>query len=347
MSLYKLKRELFRVCMNAAVVGPFPREFKLNAIRYWKEHFCMTEGFDCQHPLPDLPHSEFAKVLDLSCTSGFGQTVHPDVIYTGGWGLGKWKYLMTITGFPFSNDYYENPEFLVSSDGIDWRVPESGRSPLVKFPAHVGYSYNSDPALLYDREVVYLFYREVRRTGRKSTVALCCISSADGVSWSGEQRIMSASTTDRNPAILMSPALLRLHGRYVMWYVEKTTADSFEIMRTESSELDTLQPGVKVLLNGLEGRQPWHLDVAEDGGRLLMALCTADAGHEILFAESRDMGLTWNVCGERLMPDKYAFGGCCLYKPALCRDDSSGWRLYYSAQTETGIWLTAVTEVRL
>ena len=91
MSLYKLKRELFRVCMNAAVAGPFPREFKLNAIRYWKEHFCMTEGFDCQHPLPDLPHSEFAKILDLSCTSGFGQTVHPDVIYTGGWGLGKWK----------------------------------------------------------------------------------------------------------------------------------------------------------------------------------------------------------------------------------------------------------------
>jgi hypothetical protein len=344
MSLYKIKREIFRICKDLFIACPVPIKIKFSCLKYWKENYCMREGFNADLPMP-RPVSDVANVLDLSCTSGYGQTVHPDVLYVGKREFNGWKYLMTITGYPFSNDYYENPEFLVSMDGLHWELPEDGKSPVVGFPWHIDYSYNSDPALLYHDGKVYMVYRQILKTGRHISVSLYLISSSNGVEWSAPVKI-AEKKTDLKPTILLSPSLLALGDSYVMWYVE-ADEDMFSVYRTESRDLVKWDESNVVTLKGLTGKFPWHIDVVEDGCRLVMAFCTTEDEHEIMFAESYDEGNNWSILGKSIDPHKYGLGGGCLYKPSLCRSEDGELRLYYSAQTIDAAWFTAVTNIKL
>jgi len=330
--------------MNVILACPFPSKYKKFIIRRWKERFCMNGYFDSVHPLIERPFSKAANVLDLSCTSSFGQTVHPDVLYVRKWGRGCWNYFMAVSGYPYSNDFYENPEFLVSNNGIDWALPTGGKSPVVEFPTHTDYSYNSDPALLYDKGTMWLFNREVRKVGKRSYVSISLKSSSDGIVWSESEKILSGTTLNKHPSILMSPSVLSLQGRYVVWYVEQSD-NGFSIFRKESNDLRNWNKTERVVVYGTDGKEPWHIDVANDGKKLLMAMCTADENHSILLANSTDGGFIWNIFGQPMTYEKYAFGGNSLYKPALCKNENGQWLLYYSATTANGEWFTAVINI--
>ena len=348
MSCYKFKREIFRLYMNILLCCPVGKQCKTTVIKHWKKIFCMTEAFDPSHPFHEIPKSVVSKVLDLSCTSGFGQTVHPDVLYVGGWGSGGWKYVMTVTGFPYANDYYENPEFLVSNDGLEWSVPYGGKSPLVKYPDYAGYCYNSDPALFYDDGQIHLFYREVLTAKTIVAVSIYHMCSKDGLTWEKPHKILSCESKN-GPAVLLSPSIMKIGASYFMWYVEKY-GTKCTVCRIESKDLSSWSSPVCTIIHDVKNPYPWHIDVVMDNDRLIMAFCSdslPDGRRSIFFAESRDYGSTWNVIGKVFMPEQYGFGGAELYKPSLCRDENDGWRLYYSANTKDGAWFTAMTFVTL
>ena len=39
-----------------------------------------------------------------------------------------------MTPYPIGTDYFENPEFYVSRDGLRWQVPEGLQNPLARVP---------------------------------------------------------------------------------------------------------------------------------------------------------------------------------------------------------------------
>lgn len=339
----KIKRELTRLCLQVTTNFPyiFPASARGGVKKRWNR-------LQYEEGLAVAAQPRYcrggAELLDLSMTSGFGETVHPDVIYVpDGFDAGKWKYLMAVTPFPKAIVYFENPEFLVSCDGLSWQLPQGGKSPVVAPPSDWT-GYNSDPALFCENGTVFLIYREVREEKGCLLISVKVIETRDGVAWSATRTLLSMKTPTDRAGIFMSPSVLKIGGKYYVWYVDEESG-CYDIKRAECPELSSIPDGVKVALNGMpDGLKPWHIDIEEDDGRLLMALCAKNrrGKHSIIFAESRDLGMCWRIIeGKRLDPVRES-GEDSLYKAALAKDEHRGWKLYYSFKDIEGHWYTVV-----
>ena len=141
----KLVRESLRILLQATSKCPclFTDKFCRRVKRKWN-----LIQFEELQKIPHVSPVNRHDVVhaDLTCTSGDGETVHPSVLYfPNGWGIGNWKYLMAVTPFPNGIVYFENPEFVVSNDGISWSLPsQNAPSPVVPPPSEWT-GYNSDP----------------------------------------------------------------------------------------------------------------------------------------------------------------------------------------------------------
>lgn len=344
----KIKRELTRLCLQITTNFPyfFPASVRGGVKQRWNS-LQYEEGLSAAAQ----PRScrSGAALLDMSMTSGFGETVHPDVIYVpDGFGAGKWKYLMAVTPFPKAIVYFENPEFLVSDDGTSWRLPPCGKSPLVPPPSDwVG--YNSDPALFYEDGTVFMIYREVREEKGCLMISVKVMETRDGTVWSAPKVLASLKNPASKAGVLMSPSVLKLRGQYYVWYVDEESG-IYDIKRAECPALSSIADGVKVELDGMpDGLSPWHIDIEKNGERLIMALCAKDGRgrHSIIFAESRDFGTCWRIIeGKRLDPIQES-GEDSLYKAALAKDDEHGWKLYYSFKDIEGHWYTVAEKLKI
>ena len=350
MLAYKLKRELLRPLIELFYFCPeiFPRFVRSAVIKIWNQRYRLPYGYSVLHYKPIQP-AKNVRVLDVSGTADFAELVHPDVLYIpGGFGSDNKQYVMTGTNFPDNNDYYETPEFLVSSNGTEWHVPDGGVSPLIERPMDWA-GYNSDPSLLYEHGVIYLLYRKVRVHYRHTSVSLLLLASEDGIKWTSPSVVIEKNCPKDKIAVLMSPTLLKLGDSYVMWYVEaEDESGKYSVFRSESSDLKTWNSAKKISLTncGAEA-EPWHIDVvcAHDGS-LVMVLCYFNKVNEdvknIAFAASNDLGYTWSVGKKHLKPNKYAFGGISLYRGSLVEDADGNWLLYYSWKTDDKHWVPAV-----
>ena len=352
--LSKLRREFLRLMMKTAIKHPLLRCVSCidNAVINWN---LFQKNYETQYSHPDISTvvcDDNVKILDLSCTSGFGETVHPDVLYVpNGWGCGKWKYLMSITPFPRGAEYFENPEFLVSYDGIEWHIPEGVNSPLVAAP-YDWLGYNSDPSLFLDDGKLYMLYRDFRENAKNAALRILLISSDDGIRWSEPAVIMECSRPRKDVAVMMSPSVLKINGEYIMWYVSSDSEGRHRIYRRVSCDLSTWsQEKLTELFSFPSDEEPWHLDVAECGcGVLIMALCSFQKDSyrqkRITFAKSSDGGFSWNFTGNFIEPGYSGFGKKSLYRPSLSFDEAKNeWLMYYSGQDLGNHWYTAVTSV--
>jgi len=289
--------------------------------------------------------------LDLDFLSGFGETVHPDVIFVpAGWRHEDWRYLMTLTPLPHGAEYFENPEFVVSRDGIHWQLPMNGRSPVVS-PPDVWLGFNSDPSLVLEGSVLYLFYRDIREYNENDVeVRVLLTSTSDGIKWASPAVIISLHHSRKYPALLMSPSILKIGDCYYMWYVSGDGCD-FSVFRRKSKDLLIWGQPEKTLVNGLrESEWPWHLDIVQNGAELIAVLCTSHKNNfrrkSIYFATSCNGGITWIVKNMHLSPGDYGFGEASLYRGALVNDASQGaWKLYYSGQDDQKHWYTVLMDL--
>lgn len=354
----KLKREVIRMSVQLVIKSPmiFPEAFTKKIKKAWNANQ-LNNAIDEyeKHPLKivksDLP--EGTQILELSCTSGFGEMVHPDVLFIpGGFGDGAWKYVMTLTPLPRGIEYFENPEFLVSHDGLLWKVPCGGKSPLIDAPSDwVG--YNSDPSLYYENGTVYMIYRRTEYIKNGAIVRLLIIHTEDGVKWSAPRVILEEFHERKNLAVLMSPSVVKSNGEYFMWYVQGDDGN-FSVIRARSGDLCQWSDFSAVTLKEMPGgTEPWHIDVImKNEKELLMALCFQQTGNYrsdrgILFASSADDGLSWNVLDKCLKPRESAFCEKSLYKASAVFVDNGRLLLYYSGQDAADHWLTAVREIAL
>ena len=348
----KLKREFLRVLLQIDLRFSrfFPRSFSSNIKIAWN-NIQRDEG---SHVYASAyAHRSGSVALDLSSTSGFGETVHPDVICSAhGFGAGNWNYLMTVTPFPMGIVYFENPEFLVSRDGIMWELPPGGKSPVVA-PPYDWIGYNSDPVLLLEDGFVRLIYREVCEKRNGFRISLISRVTDDGISWRACDEILSSFVPLGREGVLMSPAVCRVDGEYFLWYVDDFGGE-FKITRVSGRKINSLTTAAEAVISDMpDDLMPWHIGIASapENGRLVMAICAAhkkERGiHSIIFAESFDMGIIWHIIGERMDPLEAA-GECSLYKASLLWDDAAArWRLYYSYRDLNGHWFTCLKTVTL
>lgn len=352
-----VRREITRLGMQIAVNFPeiLPHSVSDFLKKLWNSHqindalYRITEQTTNPH-IENLPPN--ITVLNLSCTSGFGETVHPKVLYVPDAFCG-YKYLMSITPFPLGIEIFENPEFLVSMDGITWKP--CGKSPVVAAPSDwIG--YNSDPALFYENGTAYLIYRRVEYIKKYGNVKIFIISTKDGVAWTEPQTLINQTNEKHDLALMMSPSLIKSNGKYHMWYVDGLKGN-FRVMYAVSDTLCVWKDFQPLNLNLPRDLEPWHIDVTEHNGKFIMSLCVQSRNdyinnmhksrRKIIFAKSVDSGASWKMLNYKLEPGTSNFCEQTLYKPSLVFGKNNEAFLYYSGQDTDTHWTTVRQKINL
>lgn len=346
--LLKLRREVARCLVQIFARSSF---FSVSSFwgkrlaRFWNRSNMLVEARKNHYLRCPYPIDPRLTPLDLSCTSGYGQTVHPCARYIQqGFGAESWRFVMVITGFPHSHDFFENPELLVSHDGANWKIPGGGHSPVVPPPMD-WLGYHSDPFLFYENGLLSLIYRRV--LNEKNTVVLLnLIQSEDGVTWTAPQVLLRKDGENA----LLSPSVIKNGEGYAMWYVNGTADGDYMVCHAESLDLKQWDAGKPVKIEGLgDQEEPWHLEVVKlesNRNHLAMLLTTffrqKPQVKQLVLAESDDHGFTWRTTKARLFPEDLAGESESLYKSSILVRDDGGPYLYLSLKMQDGCWWTCM-----
>ena len=124
----------------------------------------------------------YSKELDIKTFDGSGSLTHPSVLYFEN-GFNGYKFWMAFTPYDNEDVELENPCIVVSNDGINWKIPDKIKNPLLKIiKIRTPLSYYNDPFLMYtDRlELWYRYTIEDKKV--KNYIYRIC--SNDGINWS-------------------------------------------------------------------------------------------------------------------------------------------------------------------
>ena len=319
---------------------------------------------------PDHHPIHYPILLNIPTSDGTGEAAHPDVLYApGGWGAGGWPWLMAATPYPLGMDYYENPEFYVSRDGLRWAAPQGLANPLDRAPLRprggARSEFHSDPSLLMtDEGALFYYYRRTAVFRNETENMILLRTTRDGVHWTEPEAVLTERRRTGEDRKFLSPSALFLNGEYVLWTVEyegegRGTRERHIVRRTSPDGVHWGEPTRAQIDAPFPMRPPWHLDVVfdrvagADGGRLLMALTTAaERGYEaelyLMQSDGNDGGLTWGALETgpaKPFEPAYRFEARRIYRSSLVPLPSGGARLYYSALSADGTWGVAVAEL--
>jgi hypothetical protein len=299
----------------------------------------------------------FPILLNLPTSEGSGEATHPDVLHVPeGWGAGGWTWLMAATPYPSGSDFFENPELFVSYDGICWTRPTQHTNPIVRVPAATGRrdlkkEYHSDASLLLLNGILNVYYRwSGVFLDRSVENRVNIISSANGLDWSGQTTLLSEKGAVSEKRGFLSPSLLFMDGKCVMWTVEKNGANREIVRRTSDDGLSWPESEKSVLEADYVVQAPWHLDVvssAETGGTILLLTTAEDRGGqaELHYGFGDSEGLSWHLAGKLIDPG-YFFEGGKIYRSSLVALGDGAYTLYYSAFDGTK-WSIARLDLQL
>ena len=146
-------------------------------------------------------------------------------------GIPTWngyRYWMAHTPFPPNHPVNpsqgENPEILVSNDGVTWIEPPGITNPIELTPTGVG--YNADPFLWFSDDTLYCFYR-------RAQLRVYARSSTDGITWSDRIEVYNFFT---NPDYAISPQIVKIGAIYWMYGVA-SVGEGGGVKRMPSSSL--------------------------------------------------------------------------------------------------------------
>lgn len=295
-------------------------------------------------------------LLNLPTSEGSGEATHPDVLHVPrGWGKGSWTWLMTATPYPSGTDYFENPEFYVSRDGLHWQVPEGLQNPLARVPVEphrreIRREFHSDPSLLLHEDTLFLYYRWTAILNSKETEnRILLTTSLDGVRWSHPATVLSERLPTGSDRKFLSPSTLFLNGTCVLWTVEYEAGMRAIVRRTSPDGFRWSEPVKTNIEAPFPLQAPWHLDVAEKSGRLLLFLTTArDRGLDarLFRGWSGDGGLSWSIEEKPFQPG-YFFERKRIYRSSIVPMTDGPDRLYYSAMAGDGTWHVAALDLNV
>ena len=198
---------------------------------------------------PD-PLADVAAIRRLSIPTydGSGQAVHPDLLREPD------RLLMAITPYPYSDDLFENPSLIVTTDGARFSELADGLNPLVEAPP---IDHNDDPDLHVDPvtgeyEILYL------ETLRPDAQHLISLRSRDLATWT---RTMAIDwNLAQGAPFVVSPAVI-VHGGKTTMFDVRLTGDGSMIDRYESPDGRTWdQATATPIALDTGGMVPWHVD---------------------------------------------------------------------------------------
>ncbi|TMQ06112.1 MAG: hypothetical protein E6J91_38785 [Deltaproteobacteria bacterium] len=151
--------------------------------------------------------------LGIPTYDGSNQATHPDVLLERD-AAGAPHLTMAMTPYPYSDEQFENPCLLVSSDGTSFAPAPGAPVPLVPPPP---YDHNDDPDLPRDpRTGEYeLLYLETLRPDRQTLVAL---RSRDKITWTRRDAIVY--DLKAGAQFIVSPAAIDEGGVTHLFYVD-------------------------------------------------------------------------------------------------------------------------------
>lgn len=231
--------------------------------------------------------------LDTPTYDGSNQAVHPKIIYfKDGWN--GYKYWLGITPYPYGNDDYENPQLLVSNDGVNFKYFENIKNPLfIPKDIEKGGHY-SDIHLCVANNSLEIYFRynpgNEKGTGpdnRNNQILMTM--SKDGKEWT-EPRLVLDKWSLGKTYDYVSPIIIYEEGKYKIWfsnysenlyYTETTDWISFsEVKVCTFKEKDNnfklwhhdiikTDLGYEIIISGYKGRnfnrQNLYHAISEDG----------------------------------------------------------------------------------
>lgn len=290
---------------------------------------------------PDLVSAVHAAApLTTPTSDGSGQCVHPGMYYNpAGWGAdtnGKsWRYWMAMTPYPGGLEDVENPEILVSDDGITWVVPPGLTNPIDD-PA-VG--FYPDPELIMVDGVLWCVYAVNKAK-----------SSTNGITWSSQYILPNVGGSGS-----VCPTVQRIGSEFWLWTVYKTVDASPYVLRLQKSTTinGTYGSVINCTFPVPTGKDVWHISIRKVGDQYcaVAALCdkgTSGTNTELYFAVS-DNGVVWRVSAKPLLsPVLNTWTSQQIYQSSIVPLDGRDGRLFqlwYSGVQNPNIWRIGYTEI--
>ncbi|MDD5569964.1 MAG: hypothetical protein PHD97_02295 [Bacteroidales bacterium] len=208
--------------------------------------------YECLSKLPS------DTILNIKSYDGSNQVMHPDIcVFLDS--MGKTKFCMVLTPYPYQNAKVENPCIYISSDGLNFYEEKKNLNPLVATPA---YDHNDDPDIFYDtlQKKYFIFYLETMRPDSQNIKLL---ESSDRVNWNSKTVVHY--TLINSEKFVLSPAVTTGNcGKYFLFYVsrnESTAREKIQFFKSPKINEWDKNKFYKTNINLPDSFSPWHLNI--------------------------------------------------------------------------------------
>lgn len=283
-----------------------------------------------------LPSEKILSFSDENCKH---QLVHPDVLFFENRDFGK-QFFMAVTPYPKSQDFYENPVFLASDNGVDFCELEKGINPLVEAPFG---GYNNDPDLSFDEESreFRIFYQETDISDSQNVVLL---RSKNGFDWQRQVVFQLDLSSLDEKLFTLSPTLVKKDGLNYLFVVNGRENKSIQFFTSENGLSWDKNNRTTIQINRPENFQFWHIDIFESDS-IYYLLANGYFGKEnftdqnLYIGRSRDL-LNWELIEEPILrnsPDFYSSGYIYRSSGIVSKDSLAIW-FSYRTEAKLGVF---------
>lgn len=283
---------------------------------------------------------------------GSGEATHPSIVFTND-GFCGYKWWLGITPYPGSQDEFEDPQILVSNDGITFDYFPGCPNPLDKLTAAdiASGAHNCDIDLCLVDDTMYCFWLYAPGDGAghpdHNSSILYERHTTDGVNWSEKNAILTNSEFETDHHFFASPAFVYEPDseKWKMWFVSDVKVDGNDrVWYTEcASDFTGWTEPVTVSFGNNVLVKIWHLDVIKTASRYELVGCgyqlidgyTDGWNHQRLFFTYSPDGLYWGNLREFMhrRDSQTAWDNKSLYRPSFCYDNRGNCHLFYGAST--------------
>lgn len=277
-------------------------------------------------PKKNAEHYLFTRTPD-----GKEQANHPDMLYFPDGHLG-YKYWMACTPYPYSNGKYEEPNLLVSNDGLHFSDPKHELEPLVPPPSDVKEGGHLSDTDIYFENGMFVMHYVYNKRGVRGPSKFYRITSYDGIHWSTPELSFLATQTVEG----YSPGYVKDDGVTEMWYVGGEGNLDF----TQSTDNEhTWTPVIRCNVN-MEPWLPWHVDVIKTDKGYEGLLCARNRlmdTRALFYIFSTD-GINFKCSVNPIIfPSKNGWDDDQIYRSTFIKDNGK-YRIWYSAMDKAQEW---------
>ena len=273
--------------------------------------------------------------LNIPTYEGSNQAVHPDILMASGSKnqLEAASFVLAFTPYPNSNDHFENPSVLTSTDGVNFGGPALELNPLSERPTG---GHNDDPDIIYNpaSQRYFLYYLETCRPDSQNVILL---TSSDLTNWDKRTVLhYTQSIFEQQRVFMLSPSVIRNEeGTWFMYYVNCRKYTIEYLTSSDGVHWDSavvFYPAVSRM-----NFQPWHIDVFRGNDYYYALVNGTRRDPNLYLARSEDL-IHWEFSGQPLLTPQNCGLSCdWIYRTSGLEIDGTLY-LYYSYRYDNRKW---------